>query len=103
MIAGNSSPSPATTLAFATVAVILARLRTIPGSASSRATSDSSNAATRPGSKPAKAARGGHRHAPLRVVVVDVLGHSEGPGTAQPAVGPGPREAGHDSQTAANR
>ena len=49
------------------MAVILARLRTIPESVISRATSASSNAATRSGSKSAKAARKASR---LRRMVI---------------------------------
>ena len=51
----------ATTFALAIAASIFARLRTIPASAISRATSSSPNAATRAGSKPAKAARNASR------------------------------------------
>src|SRR6516225_9778191 len=53
------SPSgrPSTARAFTIAALILARFRTMPGSAISRATSASPKAATAAGSKPAKAAR----------------------------------------------
>ena len=103
--------------ALVIAARIFSRLRTIPASAISRATSRSSNCATTSASKPAKASRNAgalaqdgqpgqaglerlegealeqrglavDRRPPLVVVVVEVVGGAAGPGAAPEPVGP---------------